>query len=155
MESGTVPSDIRIDKEGVWYYKGKEIFRHEILRYFYQNLRVDEKGRYLIELENERCLLDVEDTAFIVKAVYRCMAGAGNEECIYILLSDQSLEKLDCDTLAVGKDDVLYCSVKQRTFLTRFSRAAYYQIADFIEYDEDKDSYFVAVNGRQFKINTA
>ena len=154
METNTEPYDIRIDKEGVWYYKGKEIFRHEIVRYFYQNLKVDEKGRYIIELENDRCYLEVEDTPFIVKAVYRCKVGAENEECIYLLLSDQSLEKLACDTLLVGKDNVLYCSIKKGAFLTRFSRAAYYQIADFIEYDEGKDNYFIAMNGRQFGIRT-
>jgi len=154
LETNTEPYDIRIDKEGVWYYKGKEIFRHEIVRYFYQNLKVDEKGRYMIELENDHCYLEVEDTAFIVKAVYRCMAGAENDESLYLLLSDQSFEKLDCATLLVGKDNVLYCSVKKGAFLTRFSRAAYYQIADFIEYDEINDNYFISVKDKRFNIST-
>ena len=146
-------SDIRIDKEGIWYYRGREIYRIEIVRLFYQNLKRDEAGRYLIELENDRCYLEVEDTPFVVRAVYRCTSKPDNEDCIYLLLSDQSLEKLDADTLRVGKDNVLYCSVKNGVFITRFSRAAYYQIADFIEHDNAADRYFIPLNGKQFCIN--
>ena len=58
--------NIRIDKNGVWYYKGAEMFRREIVNFFYQNLRQDESGRYLIELPNDRCYLEVEDAPFVV-----------------------------------------------------------------------------------------
>ena len=37
------PSFIRIDKEGVWYYKGNEMFRKDIVKLFYQNLKRDEQ----------------------------------------------------------------------------------------------------------------
>lgn len=45
------PCDIRIDKEGVWYYKDAEMFRKDIVNLFYQNLKLDELGRYIIELQ--------------------------------------------------------------------------------------------------------
>ena len=148
-----IPSrDIRIDKEGVWYYKGNEIFRDEIVKYFYQNLKKDEAGRYLIELDDECCFLEVEDTPFIVRAVYRCTAEEDNEECIHLLLSDQSIEKLNPDSLWAGKDNVLYCSIKNNGFVARFSRASYYQIADFIEYDDCDDEFYISLNGRHFSI---
>ena len=153
MEKVIPPCNIRIDKDGVWYYKGNEIFRDEILRYFYQNLRQDEAGRYLIELEHDCCYLEVEDTPFIVRAVYRCTARADDEECINLLLSDQSIEKLNPDSLWAGKDNVLYCSVKKNTFVARFSRASYYQIADLIEYGDSEDEYFISLNGKHFHIN--
>jgi len=153
MEKDIPPCNIRIDKDGVWYYKGNEIFRDEILRYFYQNLKQDEAGRYLIELEHDCCYLEVEDTPFIVRAVYRCTARADNEEYINLLLSDQSIEKLNPDSLWAGKDNVLYCSVKKNTFVARFSKASYYQIADFIEYGDSEDEYFISLNGKHFHIN--
>jgi uncharacterized protein len=139
MEKGIPPCNIRIDKDGVWYYKGNEIFRDEIVKYFYQNLKKDKAGRYLIELEDDCCYLEVEDTPFIVRSVYRCTADAGNEECIYLLLW-------------AGKDNVLYCSIKEDAFVARFSRASYYQIADFIEYGDGKDEYFISLNGKHFYI---
>jgi hypothetical protein len=152
MEKDIPPCNIRIDKDGVWYYKGNEIFRDEIVKYFYQNLKKDEVGRYLIELEDDCCYLEVEDTPFIVRAVYRCTAEADNEECLYLLLSDQSIEKLNPDSLWAGKDNVLYCSVKKNAFVARFSRASYYQIANFIEYSNGEDEYFISLNGKHFYI---
>ena len=71
MDKDIPPCDIRIDKEGVWYYKGNEIFRDEIVRFFYQNLKKDETGRYLIELDDDRCYLEVEDAPFVVRAIYK------------------------------------------------------------------------------------
>ena len=152
MENGIPPCNIRIDKDGVWYYKGNEIFRDEIVKYFYQNLKKDKAGRYLIELEDDCCYLEVEDTPFIVRSVYRCTAEAGSEECIYLLLSDQSIEKLNPDSLWAGKDNVLYCSIRENAFVARFSRPSYYQIADFIEYGDGKDEYFISLNGKYFYI---
>ena len=67
---------IRIDKDGVWYYKGAEMFRKEIVNFFYQNLRQDESGNYLIELENDRCYLEVEDTPFVVRSVHRARVAS-------------------------------------------------------------------------------
>src|SRR5512136_615292 len=155
MENDIPHSGIRIDKDGVWYYNGNEIFRHEIVRYFSQNLKRDEAGRYLIELEHDSCYLEVEDAPFVVKAVYRCTGRTDNEECIILLLSDQSIEELDPDSLWAGKDNVLYCSVKENVFVARFSRASYYQIAEFIEYGDDEGEYFISLNGKHFPITTA
>lgn len=152
MKTNIPPCQIKIDKEGVWYYKGKEIIRKDILRYFYQNLKKDEFGRYIIELEDDCCYLEVEDTPFVIKAIYGPESQSSNEECIYLLLSDQSLEKLDPCTLCVGKDNVLYCSIKDKAFVARFSRASYYQIANFIEYDAEKDKYLISMNGESFYI---
>ncbi len=147
------PSNIKIDKEGIWYYKGEEIFRREIINYFYQNLKKDDAGRYIIETEDECCYLEVEDTPFVVKTVYKSDAESGREDAIYLLLSDQSLEMLDLNTLWVGKDNVLYCSIKNNSFRARFSRSGYYQIADFIEYDNARDAFYIPLNNRQFYIN--
>jgi hypothetical protein len=67
----------------------------------------------------------------VVKAVYRFVSKSDKEEGIYLLLSDQSLEKMDPETLWVGNNNVPYCSVKNKTFGARFSRAGYYQFAEF------------------------
>jgi hypothetical protein len=130
-EKKITPCDISIDKEGIWYYKGDEIIRTEIIRYFYNILKRDESGRYIIEYENESCYLEVEDTPFVVKTVNKKILAENNgEECINLLLSDQSLDQLNPQTLWVGKDNVLYCTIKNNAFVARFSRASYYQITD-------------------------
>ena len=106
-------SEIKIDKEGTWYYRGAHMFRKEILCVFFEHLKVDECGKYLIELGEEHCYLDVEDTAFVVSAVYKTGFPTDDHDNIYILLTDDSLEILDLSTLQIGKDNVLYCQVKE------------------------------------------
>jgi hypothetical protein len=147
-------SDIRIDKEGVWYYKGAHMFRKEILCVFFEHLKIDECGRYLIELNEERCYLDVEDTAFVVTAVYKTKRQDDGRVQIDILLSDDSCEKLEINSLHVGKDNVLYCQVKEGIFTARFSRNSYYQLAEFIEQSENGNHFFINLNGEQYFINS-
>jgi len=144
------PCNIKIDKEGVWYYKDVEMFRKDIVTLFYQNLKRDELGRYIIEIENDRCYLDVEDAPFVVTMVHR-----SEGEALYILLNDQTEEKLDLSTLWIEKDNVLYCSVKNNKFYARFLRPSYYQIANYIEYDRKRNDYFISLNGRNYYIKVA
>ena len=150
-----IPSlPIRIDKEGVWYYKGARMFRKDILKLFFDNLKKDELGRPLIELEGDKCLIEVEDTPFVVKTVSKhCRKDQGNE-FIEILLSNFNLEKLDPSTLRVGKDNVLYCNIKDGKLNARFSRSGYYQIAELIEYDEERDAFYMHLNGKNYYIET-
>jgi len=130
------------------------MFRKDILKLFFENLKRDELGRYLIEFEGDKCLIEVEDTPFVVKTADRDNREDHGNESIEILLSDFTSEKLDPSTLRVGMDNVLYCSIKDRKFEARFSRSSYYQIAEFIKYDEDKDAYFVPLTGQIHYIET-
>ncbi|MGA2780411.1 MAG: DUF1285 domain-containing protein [Smithella sp.] len=145
-------SDIRIDKEGVWYYKGAHMFRKEILSVFFEHLRIDECGKYLIELGPERCYLDVEDTAFVVAAVYKTKLPDNGRFQIDVLLNDDCCEKLEMNSLYIGNDNVLYCRVKEGKFTARFSRKSYYQLAEFIERSENGNHYFINLNGENYFI---
>jgi len=145
--------EIKIDKDGLWYYNGAHMFRKEILNVFFDHLKVDECGKYLIELGPERCYLDVEDTAFVVLAVYKTKNPCTGMEQMEILLSDECCEILDMNTLQEGKDNVLYCRVKHGKFAARFSRKSYYQIAEFIEESENGTGFFINLNGKKYFIH--
>ena len=136
-------TEIKIDKEGTWYYKGAHMFRKEILCVFFEHLKIDECGKYLIELDEERCYLDVEDTAFVVGAVYKTQLPEDDRVQIEILLNDDSCEKLEMNSLHIGRDNVLYCRVKEGRFTARFSRNSYYQLAEFIEQSENGNIFLL------------
>jgi len=153
-QENTPPCNIRIDKEGVWYYRGAEMFRREFVNYFYQNLHLDEMGRYFIELPNDRCFVDVEDTAYIVKAVDYETAENGGGEGVSIHLSDETVEALDPRTIWINNYNVMYCLVREGSFRARFSRAAYYQLAEHIEHDEGQEMYYLKVNGQRYNIES-
>ncbi len=148
------PSFIRIDKEGTWYYKGSEMYRKDILKLFFQGLRKDKSGRYYLDLENDRASLEVEDTAFVIRAVYRFGSCDDGDERISLLLSDETLEPLDCGTLRIGEDNVLYCTVKAGAHEARFLRASYYQISDYFDYDEATGNFYLPLNGARHLITT-
>jgi uncharacterized protein len=144
-------SDIKIDKEGIWYFRGAHMFRKDILSIFFEHLRIDEHGKYLIDLNKEKYYLDVEDTAFVVTVVDKRQDSETTENVFYVQLTDDSCEKLDLDTLYVGNENVLYCTVKNRQFPARFSRSSYYHLAQFIEHEEN--SFFIRLNDEKYYIN--
>ncbi|HOI74001.1 MAG TPA: DUF1285 domain-containing protein [Syntrophales bacterium] len=144
--------DIRIDRDGVWYFRGAVMFRKEIVNYFYEHLRLDEEGRYWIDLGHDCCVIDVEDTPFVVRAVYRSREDNGNGERIDLLLCDDTLELLDPASLSMTQENVPYCSVRGGRFPARFSRPAYYQLAEHIEYDARRDAFYLSLNGQAYDL---
>lgn len=137
------PCHIRIDKEGNWYYKGAPIVRKDIYLFFNEHLIQERDGRYLLHIGNEKCYLEVEDTPFVVRRV-----DFGTD--FKILLNDLTQETLRLDTLWIGRDDVLYCKAKDNKFDARFSRPSYYQLAEYIVCDKEKDKYFVPFDGHRY-----
>ena len=143
-------SDIKIDKEGTWYFRGAHMFRKEFLCIFFENLKIDENGKYLIELGEEWCYLDVEDTAFVVLSVFKTNHKEKGCDCFDVLLTDDSVEKLDLNTLQIDGNNVPYCMVKGGKFKARFSRKGYYQLAEHVEQSKDGKDFFIKLNGENF-----
>lgn len=151
-ENDIPPCLIYIDKEGHWYHEGAEMIHREFIRLFYNNMELDSLGRYVIVWKGQRCYVEVEDTAFVVlRVVWQEKGKEDGKERFILSLSDDTQEELMPDTLYVGRDNVLYCSVKNRTFPARFNRAAYYQLAAYVE--EEKGVYYLPLNGQRNKIS--
>lgn len=145
-------SDIKIDKDGIWYYRGAHMFRKDILCVFFEHLKMDECGKYFVELNEEIYYVDVEDTVFVVSAVYKKKKTSNDHEQIDILLSDDCLEKLDLNSLTVGEDNIMYCRIKEGKFTARFSRNSYYQLAEFIEQDDMDNTFYIPLNNQKYLI---
>jgi len=145
-------SDIKIDKDGIWYYRGAHMFRKDILSIFFEHLQMDGSGNYFIELNGEIYYIDVEDTPFVVTAVYKTMLPANGNEQIEILLSDDKMEILDMNSLFVGENNVIYCRIKSGKFSARFVRKSYYQLAEFIEEDDHGEKFCIVLNNQKYFI---
>jgi hypothetical protein len=136
---------IRVDRDGTWYYEGRDIIRKEILSLFYESLHLNEEGYYL-EIRRERTRLEVEDTVFIVK---EAELVKDSDETFIISLNDGSQERLNLNTFRIAEGNVPYCLVKAGKFPARFLRLSYYQLAQHAQHDEDTDEYFIMLNGRK------
>jgi len=147
---------MRIDKEGIWYFRGEEMTRLDIVQYFYKHLRSDDKGSFYIEIDAERCSVDVEDVPYVITSVSLIPTQCDDESCLVLSLSDGSREILDCKkSLRMGRDNVLYSTVREGKFEARFSRPAYYQLCRYIEYDPVKGTYVIKLDHRSISINTS
>ncbi len=64
--------DIRIDRSGVWYYRGSPIRRKELVCLFGSVLHRDEDGGYWLITPTEMGPIEVEDAPFLAVELYAC-----------------------------------------------------------------------------------
>ena len=147
------PCLIHIDKEGRWFHKGAEMIHRDFIRLFYENMELTAQGQYIIHWNEKSCYVDVEDTAYVVRRVVHITEKEGRDEGYLLYLSDDLKEELEPDTLSVGKENVLYCKVKNNAFPARFTRAAYYQLARFIV--ERDGIFYLPLNDLSYPITTS
>ncbi|MCL2669581.1 MAG: DUF1285 domain-containing protein [Syntrophaceae bacterium] len=145
--------DIIIDKEGNWFYRGSEMIRLDIVRYFYQHLKEDGKGAYYIEIDADRCPVQVEDLPYVIRSV-TLRSQPDDETSFFVSLTDGTEERLDEEPpLRVGRDNILYGWVGGGRCEARFSRPAYYQLSRYIEYDPAEETYRVKLDHRSIPIS--
>jgi hypothetical protein len=147
---------ISINKEGEWFYNGAEIIHPKVLRIFNDALSIDESGVFYMTVEGDYATVVVEDAPFVIKRVSPVFDG---DDVIGFVgkLSDDTYEPIDLRTVEIDENNVPYCAVKRgeekRGRLTaRFSSTAYYAFAEYIDYDEANDSYFIMLKSRRFDI---
>jgi len=146
MAEDLPPCHIRIDKEGNWYYQGLPIINREIYLYLNRCLKRDSSGKYILLMNGEKCYLEVEDAPYVIQEV-SLGSAANHSPSLFVRLNDGTEEELKVDTLKVGKDNVLYCKVKDELYEARFLRASYYQLAKFLHYDGER--YYLLVEGKK------
>ena len=143
MADKALPCRIRIDKEGTWYYQGLPIINRNIYLYLNQCLSRDPSGEYILAMGEEKCALEVEDTPFVIQEVYQKSGTAGNPAVLWVKLNDGTEEALQTGSLRVAADNVVYSAVKHNFCEARFTRAAYYQLAHYLQQDENGYHLFV------------
>ena len=130
-----------IDKRGNWFQDGIKI-QHRIT-YLYNNklLRRDDEGRYYLDEGSGKLYIKVEDTPFVVKMVDK------RGEDFYIILNDETHEKLDLNTLSINEENVPYAKIKNGEFEARFTRPAYYEFMKYLK--KQNENYYITSNGQK------
>lgn len=147
---GIPPCLIGVDKEGRFWHYGAEMIHEGINRMLMDHVELDQKGRYIIDFNNQRCFVEVEDTFYVITSTDYKTDGRENIEHFTLILNDGSREELDPATLYIGPDNVLYTKVKQGRFPARFLRPAYYQLAERVL---EKDGLFILpFNGLEYPL---
>jgi len=146
------PCGIQVDENGDWFHNGNRIFRPEILETFYAKLDQTPTGEFILADFGGPCLLDVADTPFVVSRVDLERDESGRERIMIRLKNISRSEVLDPHTLAIGRDNIVYCRVSGGRFLARFSRPAYYQLAGFVRENDVGQGFYIELNGNRHPI---
>ncbi len=142
-------SGLRLDREGRWWHEDRQVEHQGLARALHRWLDRLDDGRYVVRLDEQRfAYVDVEDAPFSVLSV--TMERPDGELMVTAHLSDGSDEELAYGTLSVGQLNALYCRVKQKRFRARFTRAAYYLLAEHIE--ETEAGFGLRAAGRVWEI---
>ena len=125
--------DMRIDRDGVWFYHGTPIGRKAIVNLFASVLRRDDDGRYWLETPAEKGEIIVEDAAFMAVALEASGSGEAqslkfrtNTDEIVIADGDHPLRiALDPDT----QEPSPYVLVRGG-LEARLTRPVFYELVD-------------------------
>jgi hypothetical protein len=79
-DEGRGDIDLRIARDGRWYYHGSLIARKPLVRLFATVLRREGDGEYYLVTPVERCRVEVEDAPFI--AVELAVSGRGQRQSL-------------------------------------------------------------------------
>jgi hypothetical protein len=138
-------SHITFGKDGRWYSDGEPIVNARIADLFSRQICRHPKGGYQLVMGEERARIHVEDTPYVVTAVYGT-PDAGFD----LALNDGSREPLDLATLTVGPDHALSCAVKHGRERARLLRPAYYQLVPFIT--ESAGTFTIEARGQRHRL---
>ncbi len=150
--------DIRIGRDGTWFYHGSPIGRKPLVKLFASVLRRDEAGDYWLQTPVEKARIQVDDAPFV--AVEMTVSGTGRDQC----LSFRS--NLD-DEVEAGPDHPLRFVFDAATdepspyVLMRpglealIARAVFYDLVDLAEGDPDTHMLGVWSSGAFFPLGPA
>jgi hypothetical protein len=125
--------DIRINRDGLWFYHGTLIGRRELVKLFASVLRRDSDGRYLLETPAEKGVIEVEDAPFV--AVELTVEGTGPAQKLIFRTNIDENVVADADhPLRIVVDPVTgepspYVEVRDR-LEARLSRSVYYELVE-------------------------
>jgi hypothetical protein len=117
--------------DGRWYADEEVIANARIALLFSRSIRADGRGGWMVDVGVDRQPVTVLDTPLVVSRV------TGDAERGFVVKANDDIEtELDCASLAVGDDHVLYCTLdrgERGRFEARFLRPAYYDLARSID----------------------
>ena len=95
--------DMRIARDGTWYYHGSAIGRKRLVRLFSGVLRREEDGAYYLVTPVEKCLIEVDEAPFV--AVEVTVSGHGKDQSLTFRTNVDDVVAADAGhPVRVGRD---------------------------------------------------
>ena len=129
--------NMRIGRDGTWYYHGSPIRRHALVKLFSTVLRRDDDGVFWLTTPVQNGQIEVEDAPFL--AVELMTVGEGPERTVRFRTDVDDIVTLDADhPLRVAESDDgeprPYVMVRER-LEARLVRSVFYDLVEMAEPD--------------------
>jgi hypothetical protein len=147
--------DLRIARDGTWFYRGSPIGRAALVKLFARVLRREADGRYWLVTPVEKGLVTVDDAPFVAVDFDSAGEGQGRKLTFRTNL-DETVEAGPDRPIRVtlGKDDEPSPYILVRPGLeARIARAAFYRLVEIAELREG--GLGVWSNGAFFSLGNA
>jgi hypothetical protein len=127
--------ELRIDRDGVWHYRGSPITRLPLVKLFASVLRLAPDGSYWLVTPAEQGRIEVEDVPFV--AVELAAEGTGREQRVRVRTNLDEWVMLGADhplrlVPAAGGAEVPYVRVRDRLD-ARLVRSVFYHLVELAE----------------------
>jgi hypothetical protein len=146
--------DIRIARDGTWYYLGTPFKRERLVRLFSTVLRYDDDGKYYLVTPVEKIGITVDDVPFSIVDIDR--EGAGKDQTITFTTGVGDKVTVDAEhPLRMSFDEKTgepspYVLVRAR-LEGLVNRAVYYKLVDIAEeFEVDGTAMFGVWSGGMF-----
>ena len=134
--------DIRIRRDGTWYYRGSEIKRKPLIKLFSSVLKRDSEGQFWLETPVEKGRIDVDDAPFLAVALEVTGEGASQTLTFYTnidqIVTVDSEHPIRVETDPITEEPSPYVAVSG-TIDALIARSIFYQLVDLaVSYKDDK-----------------
>lgn len=151
--------NIRVDRNGTWYYQNSPINRLGLVKLFSSVLSQDATGNYWMTTPVERGTIEVEDVPFL--AVELSVENSGPEQTLSMRTNLHEIVTLDTDhpltvtTNPETDEPSPYITVRDN-LKARLTRAVYYEIVELgVEETIDEENLFgVWSRGKFFSLGS-
>lgn len=120
--------EIKIARDGKWYFGTAEMFRRNILQILAKNIDRDENGGYYIAMGEETNPLVVEDVPFLATGIVE-----ENGKPVKLIFHDLQELELEHELKLYLRDDVPYISYRWPAD-TRLSRGVYWKLSEYFDF---------------------
>ncbi len=149
--------DIRIDRDGTWFYHGSPIGRKALVKLFASVLKRDEHGDYWLMTPVEQARITVDDAPFLAVSLDRVDGPSGPRLHFTTNLDAQVVAGPD-HPIRVEHDAE---SGAPRPYITicdgleaLITRSVFYQLVELAEEDPRTKTMFVNSDGMRFVLGT-
>jgi hypothetical protein len=144
-------SEIIIESNSRWYFRGNEITLANVLDYFKKNLHEDERGIYIWNTQG-----DLVEKGYVLCKGFplQLINWYRNEDGILYYLADNGESILPEElNFYYDKEERIFCQKKNAEFLKMsFNRGFHSYISELLE--ESDGEYYVLIEGKKFPVNS-